>query len=133
MGDDVRYVGFWRRYLAFLIDNIFSTTLSIVAVLLSPADETVITFVLLIVVLIVFTYHIVMPSASLQATFGKYILGMKIVGLNGERITIWRSMGRLFSQFISSIMYVGYIMIAFMEKKTGLHDLIASTYVVMRD
>ncbi|ADU28669.1 RDD family protein [Evansella cellulosilytica] len=132
MENSVKYVGFWRRSLAFLIDN--GTLGLITLVLLTPffGNEDAVAIAFLLMMFIVFIYHIVMPCTPLQATFGKYILGFKIVDRYGNRISFWRSMGRFFSQFFSGFMNIGYIMIAFMEKNTGLHDLMAGTYVIER-
>ena len=41
------------------------------------------------------------------------------------------ALGREASKFLSTIILaIGYIMAAFTERKQGLHDMIASTYVV---
>lgn len=85
------------------------------------------------IVLLVFgswLYEAFMESSSYQATLGKMILGMKVTGLNGNRISFGRATGRHFAKWISGmILCIGYIMVGFTERKQGLHDLLAGTLV----
>ena len=58
-------------------------------------------------------------------------LGMKVTDLAGNRISFLRATGRYFAKIISAlILFIGFIMVAFTEKKQGLHDMIAGTLVV---
>jgi len=75
-------------------------------------------------------YEALMESSSYQATLGKMIFGMKVTDLNGNRISFGRATGRHFAKFLSAmILGIGYIMVAFTERKQGLHDLLAGTLV----
>jgi uncharacterized RDD family membrane protein YckC len=75
-------------------------------------------------------YEAFMESSSYQATLGKMILGMKVTDLNGNRISFERATGRHFAKWLSGmILGIGYIMVAFSDRKQGLHDLIAGTLV----
>jgi uncharacterized RDD family membrane protein YckC len=72
-----------------------------------------------------------MESSSRQATVGKIALGLRVTDLNGERITFLRATGRYFGKIISGmILYIGFIMAAFTEKRQALHDLMAECLVV---
>ena len=74
-----------------------------------------------------------MESSSLQATLGKMIFGMKVTDLNGNRISFARATGRHFAKYLSSmILFIGYIMAGFTERKQALHDMIAGTLVIRR-
>ncbi len=78
-----------------------------------------------------YIYNAIMESSKYQATFGKIVLGIKVVGGNGERLSFSRAMLRNVSKLISGLLFgIGYIMIVFDSKKQGLHDKIADTYVV---
>ena len=56
---------------------------------------------------------------------------VSIINKNGERLGFFHALGRFLLKIISYIiLLIGFIMIAFTEKKQGLHDIIASTYVV---
>jgi uncharacterized RDD family membrane protein YckC len=53
--------------------------------------------------------------------------------LNGNRVSFGTAFIRAIGKIISGmIMYIGYLMAAFTEKKQGLHDMIASTLVVKK-
>jgi uncharacterized RDD family membrane protein YckC len=76
-------------------------------------------------------YFALMESSSKQGTLGKMALSIMVTDVNGNRITFGRATGRYFGKFLSGlILYIGYIMVAFTEKKQGLHDMIAGTLVV---
>ncbi|MGP7818922.1 RDD family protein [Niallia sp. 01092] len=82
-------------------------------------------------ILISSLYYVILQSSKWQATIGKKLLGLKVMTLNGDKISFWRSLARyLVLGFLSGIFYIGYIMAAFTEKKQALHDLIAGTIVV---
>jgi|ERR1035437_325735 uncharacterized RDD family membrane protein YckC len=75
-------------------------------------------------------YEAFMESSSYQATLGKMIFGMKVTDLNGNRISFGRATGRHFAKWLSAmILFIGYIMVGFTERKQGLHDLLAGTLV----
>ena len=75
-------------------------------------------------------YEAFMESSSYQATLGKMICGMKVTDLSGNRISFERATGRHFAKWLSvMILFIGYIMVGFTERKQGLHDLLAGTLV----
>jgi uncharacterized RDD family membrane protein YckC len=75
-------------------------------------------------------YEAFMESSSYQATLGKMIFGMKVTDLHGNRISFERATGRHFAKLLSGmILGIGFIMVAFTERKQGLHDLLAGTLV----
>ncbi|WP_428908817.1 RDD family protein [Niallia sp. Krafla_26] len=80
--------------------------------------------------IIAVAYFAGLHASKWQATIGKKLLGLKVTDLNGRRISFWRGFGRYAAMsFLSGIFFIGYIMVAFTEKKQGLHDMIASTIV----
>jgi uncharacterized RDD family membrane protein YckC len=53
-----------------------------------------------------------------------------VTDIEGRRITFARATGRYFAKMVSSLtLCIGYIMVAFTERKQGLHDMMASTLV----
>jgi hypothetical protein len=65
------------------------------------------------------------------ATFGKIVLGIKVLGSNGEPVGFLKSLARNFSKIISTlILMIGFIMAGFTKKKQGLHDIISNCIVV---
>jgi len=142
----VGYGGFWIRVIAVLIDAI------VVRVVVAPVGMIFgglglaggmmtglphhglalfgggVTFILLLFGS--WLYEAFMESSSYQATLGKMIFGMKVTDLNGSRISFERATGRHFAKWLSAmVLGVGYIMVAFTERKQGLHDLLAGTLV----
>jgi uncharacterized RDD family membrane protein YckC len=76
-------------------------------------------------------YEAWMTSSDRQATVGKIAVGLKVTDLNGQRISFARATGRHFAKILSAmILMIGFIMVAFTERKQGLHDLLAGTLVV---
>lgn len=154
------YAGFWRRAVALMIDSII---LSIPAVLLyalimlsitlglasrqnalsqsgdaSLAGALAVvggTFFFQVAFFVLFwLYFAFMESGKKQATFGKRVMGIKVVGANGERISFARATGRFFGKYVSGlILNFGYCMAGFTKKRQALHDLMAETYVVQAD
>jgi uncharacterized RDD family membrane protein YckC len=88
---------------------------------------------MLIVYAISILYFAIMESSKSQASVGKMALGLKVTDMNGERIPFGKALLRSVGKIISGmIIYIGFIMAAFTEKKQGLHDLIANTLVLKK-
>jgi uncharacterized RDD family membrane protein YckC len=139
------YGGFWIRVVAAIIDAI------ILRVVVSPVGMIFgglgmagmmtglphrgvallgggVTFILLLFGS--WLYEAFMESSSYQATVGKMIFGMRVTDLNGNRISFERATGRHFAKWLSTVtLFIGYIMVAFSDRKQGLHDLLAGTLV----
>lgn len=147
----VRYAGFWVRLAAYLLDGLILSIptgiiigISFSAIFIPsiinndssgpiPVIFFVVYFAAIIVVFILqWLYYALMESSARQGTFGKSAVGIKITGLNGERISFARATGRYFSKILSSFFYIGFIMVGFDERKQGLHDKIAGTLVVLK-
>jgi hypothetical protein len=72
-----------------------------------------------------------LESSTHQATFGKRMLGIRVEHADGGRTTFLRALGRNLAKIISSIpMALGFVMVAFTDRKQGLHDMIAKCVVV---
>lgn len=135
-----RYGGFWIRVAAALIDNLISAFAGFIVgmllgVLMFVAGLDPVIAQLLNVIIgtaIGWLYWAGLESSSMQGTVGKMAMGLKVVDLDGRRISFGRATGRYFAKILSSIFFIGFIMVAFTERKQGLHDLIAGTYVVRK-
>jgi uncharacterized RDD family membrane protein YckC len=128
-----QYASFGKRFLAALLDGII---LSIINILVG--------FVLglilgrnganiggLVGILIAWLYYALQESSPKQATLGKQALGIVVTDLEGKPIDLVKATIRYFSKYISAIiLFIGYIMAAFTEKKQALHDIIAGTLVL---
>lgn len=83
--------------------------------------------------LVSWLYFSLMESSAKQGTLGKMALGIKVTDMAGNRIGFGKATGRFFGKIISGvILYIGFIMAGFTEKKQALHDMMASTLVVMK-
>lgn len=136
----VEYAGFWIRFLAFFIDTVvvmIPFVVILVLLFLAGVDPMVQLMVSLFSFYILFPigriiYFIVM-TYKYQATFGKKWLGLSVATVSSSknlslmRVILRESIGKIASGLI---VYVGYIIVAFTEKKQGLHDFIAETVVV---
>jgi len=81
--------------------------------------------------LIFIVYYSIMESSKYQATLGKIVMGIKVVDQYGQRISLPKAILRNLSKILSALLLgIGYIMIIFDERKQGLHDKIADTFVV---
>jgi uncharacterized RDD family membrane protein YckC/phage FluMu protein Com len=140
---DFEYAGFWKRFAAVVIDVIillvFTSIIS--AILISPFSRrtspnapTGATLLFYFIFLISsWLYYTLLESSSKQATVGKMTLGIIVTDLYGNRISFGRANGRYWSKILSAlILYIGFIMAGFTEKKQALHDIIASCLVVKK-
>lgn len=134
------YAGFWLRLVAYIIDMfvlmgagfVLGMFLFIIAPDLAGELESqeVLGFIL---IGIAWIYYASMESSSKQATLGKMALGLKVTDLNKKQISFGRATGRFFGKILSRMLLgMGFFMIAFTEKKQGLHDLLAGCLVLKK-
>lgn len=139
------YAGFWIRACALLIDStIMLIALSMLLIIIPEgtgfsgfnriADPSF--FMQQMVhnffsAIITWLYFALCESSSWQATIGKKLLGLKVTGETGNRLTFGRATGRHFGKILSAFfLCIGYIMAAFTSKKQALHDILAGTFVI---
>jgi uncharacterized RDD family membrane protein YckC len=149
----VAYAGFWLRFVAFIIDQLLLYFVGMILFLpfaasmgmrrmmmghpqdlqaLLPMLHAMFRLALLRIVLH-WLYYSLLESSAWQATLGKKALGLEVTDLDGNRISFGRATGRFFAKFISSIiLFIGYIMAGFTEKKQALHDILAGTLVIRK-
>ncbi len=78
-------------------------------------------------------YYAGLESSAGQATLGKRLLGIKVVDMQGRRLSFGHALGRWFAAALSYVtLYIGFLMAAFTARKQALHDFVASTQVVDR-
>lgn len=78
-------------------------------------------------------YYATCESSQAQATIGKSICKIKVVGSDGERISFGRATGRYFGKIISGIaLLIGYLSVLWHPQRRAWHDSMANTYVVMK-
>ncbi len=148
------YAGFWKRFAAVLIDGIILWVVDLFLLVPflgmlglgfldaamndgDPSAGMIMSIIgaylgsLMMIFLAGWLYYAIMESSNKQATLGKMALGIIVTDMNGNRISFGRATGRYFGKFLSAlILYVGYMMAGFTEKKQGLHDILAGCLVV---
>jgi uncharacterized RDD family membrane protein YckC len=117
------YATFWERLGAYVIDSV------VVGVPL-----WILSFVVgLMFSMAVIAYYPLMESSRHRATIGKMALRLQVVDERGGRITTGQAFGRFFGKILSgAILYIGFLMVLWDDRKQGLHDKLANTYVTRR-
>jgi uncharacterized RDD family membrane protein YckC len=152
------YAGFWKRVAAYIIDAIiiWIPQKLIEAITGAAAAKKVMTDAIqnaagdmqaiheaqihylaaawpamLISLVVAVLYCAICESSAWQATVGKLALGIRVTDLEGRRIGFGRAIGRYFAKLLSfMILCIGVLMVAFTQRKQGLHDMICSTLVL---
>jgi uncharacterized RDD family membrane protein YckC len=133
----VAYGGFWIRFVAYIIDAILlgivgGVVASLFGVSMMQTDwEHYDPTINLVSLVVGWLYFALLESSERGATVGKMAMGLRVVTSQGQRLSFMNATGRYFAKFISAIILgIGFIMIAFTDKKRGLHDIIADTLVI---
>jgi uncharacterized RDD family membrane protein YckC len=121
--------GFWRRVAAFLIDGVVIGGVAYLAGKTFSADGAAIAAFAFFVI-----YSAGFEGSALQATPGKLAMGMRVLDVEGARMTWGRSLSRGFLKLVSAGSGgAGFAVAAFTPMKQAVHDLMASTVVVRTD
>ncbi|MGN0024081.1 MAG: RDD family protein [Candidatus Avelusimicrobium sp.] len=146
------YAGFWRRAVALLVDSLIIGIISsilYITVLGTQVFKLIVqnpqtsdpknilsimgSMILFQILAFIFfwLYFALQESSKSQATLGKRVMGLKVVGADGGRISFGRATGRTLGKLVSNMtLYFGYYMAGFTKKRQALHDLMADTFVV---
>ncbi|HEY9600813.1 MAG TPA: RDD family protein [Allocoleopsis sp.] len=144
----VEYADFWLRLIASWIDGVILSIPWLVTVFAcmwlfyDPARDEEATPIFYGIAFVVanfvfflpsWLYYAIMESSPTRATVGKMVLGIVVTNLDGNKISFVQATGRHFAKIISTILlYRGYIMAAFTDKKQTLHDIMAGCLVVKK-
>ncbi len=143
------YGGFWIRFVAFIIDAIILSiatwpvrmmmfaTMGVHRFPVGPVDARHLAPFLVVLprlwglsLIVSWLYDALLTSSPWQGTVGKKVLNLKVTDEAGNQISFARATGRHFAKYLSAmILFIGYFMIAFTDRKRGLHDMIAGTLV----
>ncbi|KRA53821.1 hypothetical protein ASD77_04025 [Pseudoxanthomonas sp. Root65] len=140
----VVHAGFWKRTAAYLIDYLITSVIggfvgmiigAVMGGMMGFADDSGMVLLQLVSGLVGFAISVVyfswFQSSSLQATPGKLAIGIKVTRSDGEPISFLRAVGRCFAMILSGlILFIGYVMAGFTERKQALHDMMCDTLVV---
>ena len=150
----VQYAGFWMRLAAYLIDGILLSILTgIISIpfLLSwvgqfsdpaflnslessgmfPSSFWTFYLVYFLVTYIVQIIYYTVAIGKWGRTVGKAALKIKVVKPDGSRVSYWRALGRSLAYYLNGFTFgLTFLIIAFTNKKRGLHDYVADTVVI---
>lgn len=136
--DELEYVGFWPRVGASLVDTILLGII-IYPVLTAFYGESYWTSEEFVKGPLDFLLSWVFPAIAViifwvakQATPGKMAVAAKIVDAKtGNAASTGQLIGRYLAYYLSMIpLFLGFIWVAFDERKQGWHDKLAGTVVV---
>lgn len=145
-----RYGGFWRRWVALMIDKFILYIIYFILIMLElrifnsssyahhPDLQAGIWgnmsgrflvghgIISLIIGMAYFTYF----HGAIGQTPGKILLKLKVIGTTGKKLTYGVAFLRWVGCIISSLaLFLGFLWVAFDSKKQGWHDKIAGTVV----
>ncbi len=136
---DVRVVGFWTRFWAFIIDLAVIAMSSLVFFrIFWPAGLAATSIKSFVLINSLFpgiwgSIYFVLMTKYFGQTVGKMIIGIKVVSKDGcplswVTVVMREVVGRTLSQLLGT--YLGYLVCAFHPRKQTLSDIISDTYVV---
>jgi uncharacterized RDD family membrane protein YckC len=133
----IRYAGFWMRFWAYLLDLIVVGSIErliinpIFRAIEIPLMEFNMFAPISIASAIIFYLYFVLMTKYFNQTIGKMVFGIKVIDLKNDKLTWGTILFREWiGRFISATVVIGYIIVAFLPKKQGLHDLFTETSVI---
>ena len=145
MRTEIEYAGLWERFLALLIDGLlfcacfFPVTRIVKGVwLMSPQDHNwsrgwFISDPLCLTFLVCMGLYFVLLEGWLGATVGKWVLGLRVIGLDGGRAGLWKGMVRNVLRLVDGLPafnLLGVILIQRSRERARFGDRIAGTRVI---
>lgn len=133
----LKYAGFWMRFWAYLLDLVVIGSINRLifypvfrAFDVSLAESSMFAPIAILTALTFYLYFVLMTKFFGQ-TLGKMAFGIKVINLKGDTLSWGTVLFREWiGRFISTTIFVLYIVVAFLPKKQGLHDLFADTTVI---
>ncbi|AND70546.1 hypothetical protein ATSB10_30920 [Dyella thiooxydans] len=152
------YAGFWKRFAAYIVDSLvlyIPNKLIMTAMGAEAAQEQLSNAIQgatgnaeailhaysqfygaigpasLVTFVVAWLYFALCESSSWQATLGKMALSIRVTDLHGARISLPRALGRYPAKMLSAIiLFFGFMMAGWTQRKQALHDMIAGTLVL---
>lgn len=130
--------GFWIRFWAYLIDLVVVGSINRILIYpllqligINTNDSFIFSVVSITTAITFFAYFVVMTKL-LKQTLGKMVFGLKVVSNKGEENLNWGTIlfRELIGRYISKMIWIGYVIVAFTAKKQALHDIFADTLVI---
>ncbi|MGW8185027.1 MAG: RDD family protein [Candidatus Moraniibacteriota bacterium] len=139
----VKYAGFWIRWVAVFIDGIVVSVIAIPIMIVfyflsggtfSGKDSDMPVGFNFLGYIISWSYYIFMTD-KYQATLGKKVMGIIVVAEDLNKLPLGKIILReTIGKIVSGIIFgIGYLMAAFTNKKRALHDIISGTVVIYKE
>jgi uncharacterized RDD family membrane protein YckC len=135
--ETARPAGFWIRAAAIVIDGVIIALVQRSFILvgrlmygLTGADVWSVSSLIGGFTLVFTAAYTTVLHATAGQTIGKLALGIRVVGLDGERLTVGQAFLRWLGYAVSfATLGLGFLMAGLRRDKRALHDLIAGTAV----
>lgn len=138
---EITYAGFLPRFIAFVIDIIIASIASFFIkniMLAGFSSIEIFTKQLLFTysVVDIFSYiikvsYFIICVYCTQTTVGKYVMKLKVVDKNFGKLSLLSVIYReTIGRFLSSFLFVGYLLIFIQKDKAALHDILADSRVI---
>lgn len=150
------YAGFASRFLAYIIDAIVITVGLLVflgifsllrsffnfddiianwfkSILENPTRGTIFRWFAAIglITITAFLYFVIFWSITGGKSFGKALVGVRIVRLDGEPLTVMRSVRRYITFWLAAIpLFLGLLWVLGDDRRQGWHDKLSNTCVI---
>jgi uncharacterized RDD family membrane protein YckC len=133
----IRFAGFWMRFWAYLLDLIVIGSIErliinpLFRIFEIPLMEFNMFAPISIASAIIFYLYFVLMTKYFHQTLGKMVFGLRVIDLKSDKLSWGTILFREWiGRFISATIVIGYIVVAFLPKKQGLHDLFTDTSVI---
>jgi len=139
---DKHFGGFWRRFWAFWIDQLilcfatllfhwFLGRLLVLGWGAHPNGFTLDALISMVFTLLTSVVYFTWFHGLFGRTPGKRLLGLKVIQVSGEPLTLRVAFLRWVGSLVSHlVLCIGYLWVAFDPRKQGWHDKIAATLVI---
>ncbi|MEC1521666.1 RDD family protein [Neobacillus niacini] len=133
----VRFAGFWMRFWAYLLDLIVIGSIErlIINPLFRIFEIPLVEFNMFapisVASAVIFYLYFVLMTKYFHQTLGKMVFGLRVIDLKSDKLSWGTILFREWiGRFISATIIIGYIVVAFLPKKQGIHDLFTDTSVI---
>jgi len=128
----MKSAGFFLRFLALFVD-VFILTIILFPITYFLEIFKLESYYTIIFFISLWIYYSLLESSKLQGTIGKYLIGIKVVDYNNNRISFNIATLRYVSSVLSSMLFfIGYLIIFFTKRQQTLHDIISKTLVISK-
>ncbi len=136
------YAGFFVRLIAFWVDSIVAGCIAMIIrfplnMISNMGSESILTenfvfhhSVIDVIGYIIVVMYFILTTYYTHTTLGKYLFKLRVENVNDE----WTFMNIVYREtigrFLSSLLCIGYIVLAIDSEKRGFHDMLSDTRVV---